>query len=177
MNSYEDFVKEIEAYTLDELELIYKTQKNLYTSEEMNIIKWKLEQRRSEVQSNPAGQVMNGYTKEEQEKIKEMLPEEIKCPKCEGPNHFSNEKCDFCGADLEKEKYYTLEYYENNDEESVGSNGGRYLASFLIPLIGFILGAILLSKDDDGEKAAGQNCIAFGILGVIFVWVLWWCLL
>ena len=149
----------------------------------MNVIKWKLEQRIAEAKSNPEAapsieeQIISRYIKEEQEKIKEMLPEEIKCPKCEGPNPFANDRCDFCGADLEKEKYYTLEYYENGEGEAESGNGGRYVASFLIPLIGFILGAILLSKDDDREKAAGQNCIAFGVLGVIFGWILWWYLL
>ena len=41
MNTSEDFIKEIDGYTIEELELIYETQKDLYTSEEMDyILSW-----------------------------------------------------------------------------------------------------------------------------------------
>ena len=35
----EDFIKEIEAYSLDELELICEMQKELYSREEMRLIR------------------------------------------------------------------------------------------------------------------------------------------
>ena len=69
MSTKEEFLKEIEEYSVDELELIYETQKDLYTGEEMNLIKKQLEL----------------YEQKEKEKIEKMLPKEIKCSKCEGP--------------------------------------------------------------------------------------------
>ena len=162
MSSKEDFLKEIKEYSVDELELIYETQKDLYTGEEMALIKKQLEQ----------------YEKEEKEKIEKMLPKEINCSKCEGPNPFKNEECVFCGAKLDKKKYYSLEYYQNQDvdieTESEGeSNTFRYVISFLIPLIGYILGAILLSKDSAEEKAVGQNCIILGIVSAVLGVIVW----
>lgn len=156
MTTKEEFLKEIEEYSVDELELIYETQKDLYTDEEMTLIKKQLEL----------------YEKEEKEKIEKMLPKEIICSKCDGPNPFENNECVFCGAKLDKKKYYSMDYYEKQDDdletEVVGeSNTFRYVISFLIPLIGYILGAILLSKDNSDEKTAGQNCIILGIVSTV----------
>ena len=177
MNSYEDFVKEYEEYTKEELEMIYETQKELYTEDEMRIIKQIID-RFEEEESDPIKRITNHYTKEEKARIEKLLPQSIMCPKCEGPNLFSNDKCDFCGADLEKEKYYTLEYYEEDYESRDGeSNTFRYVISFLIPLVGFILGALLPAKDNPDEKAAGQNCIVLAIISVIISTVSWMILL
>jgi len=162
MSTKEEFLKEIEEYSVDELELIYETQKDLYTGEEMNLIKKQLEL----------------YEQKEKEKIEKMLPKEIKCSKCEGPNSFENDECVFCGAKLDKKKYYSLEYYESQCADIETESGGegntfRYVISFLIPLIGYILGAILLSKDSAEEKAVGQNCIILGIVSAVLGVIVW----
>lgn len=162
MTTKEEFLKEIEEYSSEELELIYETQKDLYTVEEMTLIKERLEI----------------YEKAEKEKIEKMLPKEIKCHKCDGPNLFENDECIFCGAKLDKDKYYSLEYYKNKDidmesESEGGSNAFRYVISFLIPLIGYILGAILLSKDSAEEKDVGKNCIILGIVSAVIGIVVW----
>lgn len=47
------------------------------------------------------------------------------------------------------------------------SHAPQYIFSFLIPLIGFILGAILLSKEDRSERESGTNCILLGILSLV----------
>lgn len=39
----------------------------------------------------------------------------------------------------------------------------QYICSFIVPLVGFILGAILLSKDDEEQKQVGKECIVLGI--------------
>ena len=154
----EDFLKEIKEYSIDELELIYETQKDLYTIEEMDMIRKQIEL------------LQKKEKKAEKEKIEKMLPKEIKCSKCEGPNSFKNDTCIFCGATLEKSKYYNLDYYSNNEdiqEREVDSNTFRYVISFLIPLVGYILGAILLSKDNADEKSIGKSCIVLGIVSTI----------
>ena len=82
-------------------------------------------------------------------KDKKLLPNEIECPKCFGPNSFSNDNCSFCGAKLNKEKYYNLEYYNKDKEnEEKTSYSFQYIISYIIPLVGLILGAILLSKEE-----------------------------
>ena len=47
------------------------------------------------------------------------------------------------------------------------NNVFRYVISFLIPLVGYILGAILLSKDNAADKSVGKNCIILGIVSAI----------
>ena len=77
MNNNEDFLTEIKSYSLDDLELIYETQKDLYTVEEMAYIRRQIEQRKEKENDN--------------EKIKKLLPKEIICSKCDGPNSFEND--------------------------------------------------------------------------------------
>lgn len=111
--------------------------------------------------------------KDRQEKLKKLLPKEIECPKCLGPNPIGNEECCFCGSKLNKEKYYRLEYYENKEdddseiEEDKESYLFQYVISFLIPLIGFVLGAIMLSNEDSEKVSVGKSCIILGIVSVI----------
>ena len=47
------------------------------------------------------------------------------------------------------------------------SNVFRYVISFLIPLVGYIMGAILLSKDNETDKTIGKKCIIIGIVSAI----------
>ena len=162
----EDFLKEIEQCSLDDLKTIFETQKDLYSSEEMEIIHQRIQ----------------AIELEEKEKTKawiaEHIPKEIICPKCDGPNPFENDHCCFCGHFLDKKKYFELDYYtsqeETDDEEDntdTQEDGQSYtfqfVVSFLIPLVGFILGAILLGKDCDEEKSAGKTCIILGIVSIL----------
>ena len=101
----EKFLEEIKDNTLEDLEIIYETQKDLYSEEEMEIIKKRINEFKEKAE------------KEKQEKIKKLLPKEIECPSCFALNSFSNEECISCGCKLDKSKYYTLEYYENKDED------------------------------------------------------------
>ena len=39
----------------------------------------------------------------------------------------------------------------------------------IVPLVGLILGAILLSKDDPEEKAAGKSCIILSLVSTAIV--------
>ena len=166
---------EIKSCSLDELKLIYETQKDLYTDEEMAVIQKKIKE--IEAAEKAAQDVW----------IAENLPKEIPCPKCDGPNPFENDKCCFCGHTLDKRKYYDPNFYLNNeneeDEESAITESGQsytfqFVISFLIPLVGFILGAILLGKDDPDEKSAGKACIIIALItavagGLLSTWWIW----
>ena len=160
MNNIDDFIKEIQEYSLEELELIYETQKDLYSEEEMQLIEQRIED----------------FARQEKERIEKLLPTEIICEKCDGPNPFENDTCAFCDARINKEKYYNPKYYEISEEESnekSDSNTFRYVISFLIPLVGYILGAILISKDNKAEKSVGKSCIILSIVSTVLCTIIW----
>lgn len=153
----QEFISELRAYSVDDLELIKDTQQDLYTEDEMKVIYTIIEEKRRAL---------------EKEQLTK-LPTEIKCHKCDGPNPFQNEQCQFCGCKLDKQKYYDLNFQSESDEDIEGiieSNGGygfQYIVSFLIPLIGLILGAILLSKEDIDSCSHGKVCIVLGIISML----------
>jgi len=157
-----NFEDEIRNYTIEELEIIVSTQKDLYTEEEMNQLKKLLALKRQVAYD------------ERERNILERLPKEILCDKCDGPNSFSNETCVFCGHKLNKSKYYTDEYYEKldvvDDESSDNSKDSytfQYVISFIIPLVGFIVGGIMLANDDDEKRSHGKVCIVVGIVSIL----------
>ena len=157
----EKLSEELKSYSKSDLELIVSTQQDLYSQEELEFI----------------SEIIQKKDKEDKEKqkafIQSHLPTEISCPKCDGVNTFKNEKCQYCGYTFDKRKYYQIEYYENAEEETefedeeTRSYTFQYIISFLLPLVGYILGAILLSKDDSDEKSVGKVCIILGIISTI----------
>ena len=100
----------------------------------------------------------------------------VTCPKC-GKEKVSNmlEECPQCGFKIEgyvePVKNTTVPTKANNSENIENkerqSYGFQYVFSFLIPLIGFILGAILLSKDNETERSVGKTCIVLGVISTI----------
>ncbi|MBQ7573004.1 MAG: hypothetical protein IJT23_01950 [Clostridia bacterium] len=48
----------------------------------------------------------------------------------------------------------------------------HYFASFIIPIVGFVLGAMLLSNDDDDIRDKGKNCIWLGVASVALTVIL-----
>ena len=156
------FIEEIKIYSSDDLRLIESTQQNLYSEDEMKIIREMIVAKEKEEKA------------EEESFIKSHLPKEIPCPKCDGVNPFENEKCCYCGHTFDKSKYYNINYYRQEESETAAeeetdkhSYTFQYVISFLIPLVGFILGAILLSKDDEEEKSAGKTVIILGIVSIV----------
>ncbi len=43
----------------------------------------------------------------------------------------------------------------------------HYIISFLIPLVGFIVGAIMLANDDNEKSSCGKICIILGMISMI----------
>ena len=155
-------IEDLQHYSADDLRLILNTQQDLYSSEEIELIENQLEKR------------IHQDKKDEEDFIKQHLPDEITCPKCDGVNPFENEKCCYCGYSFDKSKYYNINYYRHDESETAAeeetdkrSYTFQYVISFLIPLVGFILGAILLSKDDEEEKSAGKTVIILGIVSIV----------
>lgn len=166
-----NFFEEIKDYSLEELEEIIQEQEELYTEEEFNQLKQRYEEL-SETQS--------ANIEDETEKTY-FLPVEIHCEKCDAPSPSSNETCPFCGHKFDKSKYYIdvsdddddddeeEDEEEEDDDDSVASNSFtfHYIASFFIPLVGFIIGAILLSSDDSEKQSVGKACIILGIISTL----------
>lgn len=155
------FADEIKNYTIEELELIVLSQNDLYSEDEMNQLKALLEEKIK-------------IEKEEYEaKILARLPETINCEKCDAPNPSSNEVCEFCGCYLDKSMYYSDEYDDSDETEEIESEGKRYtfhyVISFLIPIVGFIFGAIMLASDDEKKSECGKGCIITGIISMVLV--------
>lgn len=155
-------IEDLQRYSADDLRLILNTQQNLYSSDELKLIETQLEKR------------IEQDKKDEEDFIQRHLPDEITCPKCDGVNPFENEKCCYCGHTFDKSKYYKKEYYLQDETETAAdeetdkrSYTFQYVISFLIPLVGFILGAILLSKDDEEEKSAGKTVIILGVISIV----------
>ena len=155
-------IEDLQRYSADDLRLILNTQQNLYSSDELKLIETQLEKR------------IEQDKKDEEDFIQQHLPDEITCPKCDGVNPFENEKCCYCGHTFDKSKYYKKEYYLQDETETAAdeetdkrSYTFQYVISFLIPLVGFILGAILLSKDDEEEKSAGKTVIILGVISIV----------
>lgn len=157
------FAEEINNYTDEELDIIISTQKDLYSRDEMAQLQALKAERTHIKQEAYIAMVLA------------RLPETINCEKCDGPNPFSNNVCDYCGHKLNKDKYYTDEYYEQsadkNPPEEVNNSGNsytfHYIISFLIPFIGFIVGAIMLANDDSEKSSCGKACIIIGIISMI----------
>lgn len=66
--------------------------------------------------------------------------------------------CVHCGVMITKKANVS----QTNSEDRASC--GMSLLSFFIPIVGFIMGCIYLSQ---GKKKAGENCIAYAIIGMI----------
>ena len=153
------FADEIKNYTIDELDLIISTKNDLYSEEEMNQLKALLEEKIK-------------IEKEEYEaKVLARLPETINCEKCEVPNPSSNEVCEFCGYYLDKSIYYSEEYNDSDETEELENEEKNYtfhyVISFIIPIVGLIFGAIMLTKDDEEQSSCGKTCIIIALVSML----------
>ena len=153
------FADEIKNYTIEELDLIILTQNDLYSEEEMNQLKALLEEK------------MKIEKEEYEAKVLARLPETINCEKCDAPNPSSNEVCEFCGCYIDKSMYYSDEYDDTDETEEVEDEGEsytfHYVISFLIPIVGLIVGAIMLTKDDEKQSSCGKICIILSVVAMV----------
>lgn len=202
--SFENLDEELEGYSLDELQEIHDTQQDLYSVEELGRISELISARRD---------ALDAECRRLDAMVEERLPDVMECQKCGGPNKFSNVKCKFCGAVLDKSEYYENArfalYEEIRDDSSASdrlfdeafsrffakeedeeldkawqqcitepSKNGRsyafhYVISVLIPLVGFIMGGILLTKDDERSRSAGKVCVVAGVISIVVGCFLW----
>jgi len=93
------------------------------------------------------------------------------CSKCGDNNQISAMVCTNCGNSLSDAKIIKsdIEIYVSNYDYSKNSSISlfTYIISFLIPLIGFIIGAIFLTQDDYEKNDAGKVCIVLGVISIL----------
>ena len=95
-------------------------------------------------------------------------PHYKRCPRC-GYTFSKNAKnCDSCGGRLvdcfdERPPQY------NRVSSSSGDGCWLYGVSFLVPLVGFILGGIYISK---GDNDMGRNMIIAGIVSMVLCFII-----
>ena len=76
--------------------------------------------------------------------------------------------CPYCGHD-----YRVQVAAIPSAQISSGMKIFLYILSFLIPLAGFIIGAIYYTKPEPEYKEVGKMCIIIGLLAIILVVVCW----
>ena len=68
-----------------------------------------------------------------------------------------------------QETNYNIQQETTNQEKYVF----HYFISFLVPLVGYILGAILLSKDDSSKRiVAGKTCLVLSVISTVLITVI-----
>lgn len=91
------------------------------------------------------------------------------CPYCKNEIKSGTRNCPHCGELIAKGTTKVLEHYSyNSDSNNSGDNNVfLYVVSFLIPLVGFIAGGILLTSDDYYKKSSGKTCLILGVISII----------
>ena len=161
------FYDEIKDYSVEDLHLIITTQQDLYTEDEMAQLKELLDKKADEViQEQLRQKALEEEKRKELERKRATLP--LACPKCDGPNKRTEEICIFCGAKLDKNLLYEKDLPENSSSsQSSKSFAFNYIISFLIPLVGFIMGGIMISDKDEDRSSAGKICVVIAIISIV----------
>ena len=156
-----DFESSIKNLTLYDLDLILHDQMDLYTEEELQMIK----ARRQELLEAPVDveeteededesdesdleeEVLKREMALEEERKKiaiSKLPKNLYCPKCDGLNPEPGQYCEDCELDFLSH----FQNYQSNEKQQKTDNSGcaGYLLALLFPLIGLIWGAVKGNK-------------------------------
>lgn len=109
---------------------------------------------------------------ENQKTIKEM----IKCPFCSEEISALAKKCRFCGEwiDMNEKGKREKSISENNDIHAKNhpSYGTFTLLSLIIPIAGFIIGIVYMTKENLLDKKVGEHAIAISVLGCILNFII-----
>lgn len=103
----------------------------------------------------------------EKEDLEMTSSQQRNCVSCGRPIAFDANVCPYCGKD------YRMPVVAPQAEVGTGMKIFLYLLSFLIPIVGFIIGAIYYTKPEADYKHVGKMCILFGLLSIV-IWVVCW---
>lgn len=112
----------------------------------------------------------------------------LHCPKCGAANEAGSVACSLCGHDFVVTPKVSQRETERQNEDCRRSrlelqkakprtyHGHMFAYSFLVPLFGLILGALLLAKNAESDRQIGVRCVALSIFGVVVGVLGWVCL-
>lgn len=108
------------------------------------------------------------------EEAETVLQQKIICSACgrtlEGKD-CQRTNCPHCGELLLKGSSYKTSFGSSSGySHSQGNYTLQYILSVLIPLCGFIMGAIYLTKKD--ESHVGSTCIVLGVLSFVLSYII-----
>lgn len=89
------------------------------------------------------------------------------CPRCgKDYNGILCEKCGYTPYPEDEPQAFDQDepLSERQTYQPANSNRSRHVWSFLIPLVGIILGAILLSKPDQESREEGTACLLWAFV-------------
>lgn len=89
------------------------------------------------------------------------------CSKCNSKLEVNTRNCPYCGEFLAKGSKAVNHYYVDSTKQKETNNFFLYIASLIIPLVGFVAGAVLLANDEDYKKESGKVCIIIGIISTL----------
>ena len=149
MESLEDKLREeLKGCSSEELWLIYDTQKDLYSEEELSVIRQMAKQKKL---------IENA---EEQQRLSLSAPRMTVCGKCGTINEHDAKRCANCGCKLK----------ENSPEKRLKKVFTLlYIVSFLIPPAGMIIGIVLISHGETERHFAGQKCFELSLTSAVLM--------
>ena len=90
------------------------------------------------------------------------------CPNCGNQNPDDAKFCESCGTPLSTSvQQQPFSGTPIKPGVSGGAKTGLGILSFLIPLVGIILGIIYMNDSDPSKKAAGKTYLYLGIGGMV----------
>lgn len=90
---------------------------------------------------------------------------QIECPNCGEMIKCGSIVCPECREIITKKINKTSNIIYKHDEEYSGI--ALYIFSILVPIVAFIVGAIMLTKDDEYKRSIGAMCIVLDIISII----------
>lgn len=163
------------SLSINDIELILVDQSELYSNDEISLLRDRLAALRAEEDARKNLNVMDALDPSRRE-IKERLAvrgaeerkqkqnsDVIKCPKCDGENPSSNQRCQYCSHILK---------VQPKDPDKTNNRSLRLIA-FFIPIIGILIGLVYIGK---GKDELGKSLIIFAVAGAIVMALIGWLL-
>lgn len=97
-----------------------------------------------------------------------------KCPFCGEEISVLAKKCRFCGEWLDSNERESRKNYPKKEMRAKDhpSYGTFTLLSLIIPIAGFIVGIVHMTKDNTLDKKVGEHAIAISVLGCILNFII-----
>lgn len=143
--------EELKDCSSEELWLIYDTQKDLYSDEELSVIRQMAQQK-------------NLRENAEQEQNSRLSAKKMTvCEKCGTVNDPDAKRCLNCGYKLKAKK----DSRPKSKLQTLFTT--LYILSFLIPPSGMIIGIILISWGETERHDAGQKCFELSLFSAVLM--------